>query len=102
MSLHAVRDSDPTPPRPLDITFEGETVHAVRARLTSTSIELGDDVHRLDDTARLVVTGRVTRIDHVVDDRTGNLLRVETFKIVDALEVPWDTVSHLVDDEDHT
>jgi hypothetical protein len=70
-------------------TFEGEPIQGLRAKLISTgSLELSDEHHRLDQTARLLVTGRVTRVDHVVDQRSGKLIRVETFKIVDAVEVP--------------
>ncbi len=82
-------------------TFEGEPVEGLRAKLTSTSnLEVSDAHHRLDDTARLLVTGRVTRVDHVVDERTGKLVRVETFKVVEAIEVPWDLASELLLDED--
>lgn len=100
MTLHAVHDDEPAiDPSDAVLHFEGEPVAALRAKLTSAGIDLGDDIHRLDDTARLLVTGRVCRIDHVIDNRTGDLVRVETFKIVDAIEVPWNAVSHLLDDE---
>jgi hypothetical protein len=35
-------------------------------------------------------------VEHVVDEKTGRLTRVETFRVVDAVEVPWDSVSHLL------
>lgn len=99
MTLHAVQPYDDNS-EPNYGHFEGEPVNGLRAKLTSASIELGDDVHRLDQVTRLLVTGRVHRIDHAVDERTGDLLRIETFKVVDAIEVPWDAVSHLLGDED--
>jgi hypothetical protein len=78
-------------------TFEGEQVRGMRARLTSTSgLELGEEPHRIDQTVRLLVTGRVVRVDHVVEDKTGYLIRVETFKVVEAVEVDWDAVSEFV------
>lgn len=81
-------------------SFEGEAVHGLRAKLTSTNnLELGDDHHRLDETVRMLVTGRVVRVDHVVDDRSGQLLRVETFKVVDAIEVPWDALADVIGEE---
>lgn len=80
--------------------FEGEDVHGLRAKLTSaTQLELGDDHHRLDATVRMLVTGRVTRVDHVVEERSGQLYRVETFKVVEAVEVPWDALSELMGEE---
>lgn len=80
--------------------FEGEPVHGLRAKLTSTTnLELGEAHHRLDETVRMLVTGRVTRVDHVVDERSGQLLRVETFKVVEAIEVPWDALADVLGEE---
>ena len=81
-----------------DRMFEGEKVEGLRAKLISgAALELSEDHHRIDQTARLLVTGRVTRVDHIVEERSGKLVRVETFKIVDAVEVPWDVVAQLLD-----
>jgi len=82
-------------------TFEGEQVQGLRAKLTSTaSLEVSEEHHHLDQTARLLVTGKVTRIDHVVDQRSGRLIRVETFKVVDAVEVAWGATLQLTDRDD--
>lgn len=105
MSLAVVDDNysadtdEPARPNRLQ-KFEGEEVHGLRAKLSSTTnLELGEDPHRLDETVRMLVTGRVVRVDHVVDERTGQLIRVETFKIVEALEVPWDALADVMGDE---
>ncbi len=82
-------------------SFEGEQVEELRAKLTSSAnLEVSETHHRLEETARLLVTGRVTRIDHVVDQRTGRLIRVETFRIVDAVEVEEDVVEQLTNQDD--
>lgn len=79
--------------------FEGQEVHQLKAKLTSTSgLELSDDPHRMDQTIAMVVTGRVVRIDHVVDERTGHLVRVETFKVVEATQIDWDDATNLLTD----
>lgn len=95
-------DQQPDPPRSVQLPhFEGEEVHQLRAKLTSANgLELGDDPHRLDQTIAMVVTGRVTRIDHIVDERTGQLARVEAFKVIEATEIPWDDASALLTDGD--
>lgn len=107
MSLTVVTehfDPDQSPPPshlpPLP-KFEGQAVHQLRAKLTSTNgLELSDDPHRLDQTIAMVITGRVVRVDHVVDDRTGLLARVETLKVVEATEIDWDDAQGLIDEDD--
>jgi hypothetical protein len=93
-------EQPPTSPRPTLPQFEGEDVHQLKAKLTSTTgLELSDSHHRMDQTIAMVVTGRVVRVDHVVEERTGNLIRVETFKIVEATEIDWDDAGSLLSDE---
>ena len=78
-------------------TFEGQDVHEVVAKIGSVNdLDLGDDVKRIDQTLRLVVTGRICAVDHKVDEKTGNLKRVHTIKVTDAIEVPWDAISDAV------
>lgn len=99
MSLAIVPEIDDAPTSSHLPTFEGEEVHFLKAKLASTTnLELGDDHHRLDQTTRMLVVGRVTRIDHVIDPQSGKLHRVETFKIVEAMEVPWESLSHIWND----
>lgn len=105
MTLTVVTDQfgpgqSPAPSRPTLPQFEGEDVHQLKAKLTSTSgLELSDGHHRMDQTIAMVVTGRVVRVEHVVDERTGNLHRVETFKIVEATEIDWDDAGPLLGDD---
>jgi hypothetical protein len=71
--------------------FEGQTVDFARLKLTSVSdLEVNEEANRMDDLVRLYVEGRVVRIDHIVDERTGKLKRVHTIKVVDAIQLPWD------------
>ncbi len=99
MTLAIVPDIDADEPATRLPLFEGEEVHGLKAKFASAnSLELGEDHHRLDQTTRMLVVGRVTRVDHVLDDKTGKLNRVETFKIVEAMEVPWEALSHIMGD----
>lgn len=93
-------EHSPAAQRPTLPQFEGQDVHELKAKLTSTSgLELSDNHHRMDQTIAMVVTGRVVRVDHVVDERTGNLNRIETFKIVEAIEIDWNDAGSLMGGE---
>jgi hypothetical protein len=71
--------------------FEGQPVDFARLKLGAVSdIEYDDSVLRIDDVVRMFVEGRVTRIDHVVDDKTGKLKRIHTVKVTEAIRLPWD------------
>jgi hypothetical protein len=71
--------------------FEGQDVDFARLKLTSASdLEVNDEAHHIDDIVRLQVEGRVVRVDHVVDERTGHLKRVHTVKVSEAIELTWD------------
>lgn len=97
---HFDPDQPPTTTRLSLPQFEGEEVRELKAKLTSTTgLELSDTHHRMDQTIAMVVTGRVVRVDHVADERSGNLIRVETFKIVEATEIDWDDAGPLLGDE---
>lgn len=96
--LRAVGDSeyDVVPgPAPTSVSglpkFEGQEVNDSRFKLTSvTDLEVDESAHRIDDIMRLFVEGRITRVDHVVDEKTGLLKRVHTIKVIDAIPLPWD------------
>lgn len=81
-----------TSPNPHKIpAFEGQEVEFTKAKLTSVNaLEVDDKTFHLDQFARLLVECRVVRVDHVVNEKTGKLERVHTFKAVDAQVVPWD------------
>lgn len=91
--LRAVTDDYDTPTRSVSglPKFEGQDVEMARFKLTSVSdLEVGEDAHRIDDIMRLFVEGRIVRVDHVVDEKTGHLKRVHTIKVVEAMQLPWD------------
>lgn len=71
--------------------FEGQDVECTRLKLTSVSdLELAEDtVYKIDDIVKLFVEGRVVRVDHAVDEKTGTLKRVHTIKVAEAIQVPW-------------
>lgn len=104
MTLRAVPPDDdyapdefPTPRSLPD--FEGQKVEGLLAKLTSVSgLEISDEIHRIDDTIRLLVTGRITRVDHVVNAKTGRLERVETIAVSECFQVPWDALSDLMEE----
>lgn len=86
----------PAPERELP-PFEGQTVHETKVKMASCpDVDMGsEDPLRIDQTIRMLVTARVARVDHVVNDKTGHLQRVHTLKVVDAMPVAWDEVAHL-------
>ncbi len=71
--------------------FEGQQVDFARLKLTSVNdLEVLDEAVHIDDIVKLVCEGRVVRVDHVVDDKTGRLKRVHTVKVLDAFALPWE------------
>lgn len=100
--LRPVADGETAPPLSIGESglpdFEGQPVEFSRLKLTSvTDLEVNEEANRMDDLVRLYVEGRVMRIDHVVDERTGKLKRVHTIKVVDAIQLPWDFDSGALD-----
>jgi hypothetical protein len=70
--------------------FEGMSVVQARFKLTSASnLEGPDHPNHIDDIIKMFVEGRVVRVDHVVDEKSGELHRVHTIKVVDAIQLPW-------------
>lgn len=70
--------------------FEGQPVEYALVRLASaTKLDVGDNPHHVDDMVRVVVEGRVTNVNHVLD-AAGRLVRVHTIKVADATEISWD------------
>jgi hypothetical protein len=71
--------------------YEGRQVHATALKVASVSnLECDDRVVKLDDIVRLVVEGRVSSISHTVNDKTGELIRVQTVKAIDVAFAGWD------------
>ena len=70
--------------------FEGSDVSGTKAKLTSVgALDVKDGVFMLDDMVRLVVECRVVRVDHAVNQTSGLLERVHTFKALEADIIPW-------------
>ena len=71
--------------------FEGKTVKYTAAKITSVSgLEVDDAVWRVDQYVRLEVECRVVGIDHKVNEKSGDLVRVHLLKAVDSKVLPWD------------
>lgn len=90
-------EQDRTPQRHQDVLippFEGHDVEFTRAKLSAAGDLEIDAVNRIDDIVRMQVEGRVVRVDHVVDEKTGKMKRVHTIKVVDAVQITWDTDPH--------
>lgn len=69
--------------------FEGEPVDHARLKLTGAGNLQGPDFpYRVDQVVKLVIEGRVTRVEHIVDNASGKLKRVQTISIIDVRDVP--------------
>lgn len=80
-------DEVPNPPVPL---FEGKLVHSTSLRLASaTGLDIEDRVLKVDDIIHVLVDARVSQVNHVVDERTGKMQRVQSAKVLDVTLVPW-------------
>lgn len=69
---------------------EGKPVSGTKLKVGSTaSLDIRDAVLKVDDVVRVVVEARVTSVNHVVDEKTGELMRVQSVKAIDAEITPW-------------
>lgn len=111
MSIHALppritgdaAEFDEPIPRSVNPTippFEGNKVDDLEAKLAGMSGLEFQTSHKVDQTARLLITGRVVGVNHRVDDKTGHLIRQEVFKVIDAIEVPFDALADVLDIDD--
>lgn len=70
-------------------TFEGKPVHSTKVKLvSSTGMEIDNAVLFMDDIACMKVELRCIGIAHLVDAK-GDLVRVQTLKVLDADFVPF-------------
>lgn len=77
------------PWRPIP-AYEGKEVASTRLRVGSTAaIDISDAVLKVDDIVRIVVEARVTSVNHVVNEKTGELVRIQSVKSIDAEITPW-------------
>lgn len=71
-------------------TFEGQSVAGTRVKIGTATLEIDDAHYSLDEVARFIIEARVTNVTHVVNDTTGLLHRVHTFKITEVQPVTWE------------
>lgn len=70
--------------------FDGKPVAATRLKIMSATQGLEiDSVLRMDDIIRVVVEARVSSVDHKVNERSGDLIRHQTARVISAELVPW-------------
>lgn len=79
----AVSELREDPPIP---SFCGKPVDAARVRMTSATVD-STDVHDIDDVVQVTFEGRVTSVDHRVNEQTGELVRVHTIKVLEVEHV---------------
>lgn len=86
-------EPDRAPLRPASIPeFEGNKVHRTKAQFTSASnLEVADEVYRLDEVKRFYVEAKVVDVRHKVNEKSGELDRVQVLKVVDVQPITWDT-----------
>jgi hypothetical protein len=71
--------------------FEGKHVATTKVRLASTlGLDINNVVLHTDDIVRIVVEARVTGISHQVNERSGDLERIQTLKAIEVTLTPWD------------
>lgn len=71
--------------------FEGKPVEATTLKVTTAGSGLEiDGVLRMDDIIRVVVEARVSDIRHLVNERTGALIRHQSARVITASLIPWD------------
>ena len=74
-------------------SFEGQVVDATSIKMSGAmpveSID-EDTVLYLDDIVQLVTQFRVVGVRHDMDDKTGNLIRVQTLRPIEAMLAPFD------------
>lgn len=90
MSAQAAQAQAPAGDQP-GVTYEGKPVQGVRMRFSGMAapVDCDDRVIQVDDIVRVAIEARVTGVAHVVDPKTGELLRVQTVKPIDMEFIPW-------------
>ena len=85
---------EPIPIRPQIPAFEGKDVATTKVRMSSTlGLDFQNTVLHTDDVVFLVVEARVTGISHQVNERSGELERVQTLKAIDVTLHPNGVIS---------
>jgi hypothetical protein len=98
--LRAVDDRDTTSETSSGLpAFEGQDPAFARIKLIGVNnLEAAEEeFNHIDDTVRLYVEGHVTRVDHAVDGPSGKLVRIQTVKITQAVTLPWNFDTGVLD-----
>jgi hypothetical protein len=93
MTVYAFRGTDDEAAEPAATIPDcnGKPVSAVRVRLSATTgLPTGDGVHWHDELVRFVVECRVQGVNFAVNDKNGHLERIESYKVLEITEQPWD------------
>lgn len=70
--------------------FEGKEVEVTAAKITSVAaLEINDAAWHMDEYVRMVIEGRVVKVEHAVNEKTGKLARIHTIKAVDSKVLGW-------------
>lgn len=70
--------------------FEGKEVATTKLVIGSArNLDIDDRVLRTDAIVRVAIEGRVTGVHHRVNERTGELERIQTVKAIDVEFLPW-------------
>lgn len=69
------------------MSFQGKPVHETKIALTGGAKEVFGDVPELDQMVSVTIEGRVTGVDHRVDDKSGDLQQIVRVKVVDIDDV---------------
>lgn len=70
--------------------FEGKEVEVTSAKITSVAaLDINDAAWHMDEYVRMVVEGRVVKVEHAVNEKTGKLARIHTIKVVDSKVLSW-------------
>ena len=93
MSALAVPEDGTPATRGPDIPFfEGKPVTTTKLKVTSTAgLDIENRVLKTDDIIRIVVEARVAGVNHVVNERSGEMERVHTAKALTVEITPWNS-----------
>ena len=75
--------------------FQGKKVSATKVQLTGGAKETFDGVPEIDQIVSIVVDGRVTGVDHRVNEQSGDLEQVVRVKVLDMSDVKTQTQPHM-------
>lgn len=78
------------------MSFQGKQVQNTKIALTGGAQEVFDDVPEIDQIVSVTIDGRVTGIDHRVNERTGDLEQFVRIKVIDVAHIKTQTFPRMV------